>query len=306
MNLVENNMYFQLIFDGGAVQNNEIDSKELISSITALNNLLREANSLLNGDRTQVKLNITSSFEKGSFKINFNAVQDVLEKIKSLLISDNTDAVLKASGIVALLLSLIKLLKFLSGKRPTRIHKLEDGSFNIYKSEKCLKIEEKTYKLYQDYKIRKAFEELTAPLEKEGITDMGLQLPNNTKFNAEFYQITKEERGCFIAPRQETDKLGSNNFTAFLNIINLSFKEKNKWYVNDGQSSFYAVIEDEAFLDAVDDNKIAFCKGDILQAQVRREQFYITNQGKITTEYFIEKILEKKSVINNQLDLFQN
>ncbi len=59
-------------------------------------------------------------------------------------------------------------------------------------------------------------------------------------------------------------------FNTNLNIISLSFKDKNKWYVNDCQSSFYTTIEDLDFLRRVDENE-EFRKGDILRVLIRRE-----------------------------------
>ena len=90
-------------------------------------------------------------------------------------------------------------------------------------------------------------------------------------------------------------------FNTNLNIISLSFKDKNKWYVNDGQSTFYVTIEDLDFLRKIDENE-EFRKGDILKVLIRREQF-LNEEQKLRTEYFIEQVIEHKKPYQ-QMNLF--
>lgn len=56
-----------------------------------------------------------------------------------------------------------------------------------------------------------------------------------------------------------------------LQIESLTFKEGNKWRVNDGRGSFYATIEDETFLAKIEAGE-RFSKGDVLIADMRQEQ----------------------------------
>ncbi len=69
------------------------------------------------------------------------------------------------------------------------------------------------------------------------------------------------------------------------------FKEDNKWRFFDGQQSFYAHIEDKAFIARVDAGE-AFRKGDVIIADVRINQ---QQSGmKLVAERTIERVVEHK------------
>jgi hypothetical protein len=144
--------------------------------------------------------------------------------------------------------------------------------------------------LLKNHKLRKAFESLVSPLERDGIDDVAVKYNNGSE---EFCSILKKEASYFKCPEPEEEKIEKEvRFDTSLSIINLSFKEGNKWYVNDGQSSFYATVEDEHFLQAVEDSVISFAKGDILRVTIRREQFYNKTENKLKIENFIEKVIQ--------------
>jgi len=101
----------------------------------------------------------------------------------------------------------------------------------------------------------------------------------------------KEETYYFKCPETEEEKINDSvHFDTSIHIINLSFKEGNKWYVNDGQSSFYAIVEDESFLKKVKSGDVSFAINDILRVKIRREQFLNTSQNKLKTKNFIEEV----------------
>ena len=80
-----------------------------------------------------------------------------------------------------------------------------------------------------------------------------------------------------------------------LTIISLAFKEDNKWRFHDGSAVISGCILDEAFLRRIDNNLIAFAKGDILICEVRTKQTQDLNVLK--TEYFIEQVVEHKPAV---------
>ncbi len=137
---------------------------------------------------------------------------------------------------------------------------------------------------------RAKIQQLTSPLLREGVEDVAIKLDEN---KTNFCQIIKEEVNYFKCLVSREIKLDEEPviFKTSINIINLSFKEDNKWYVNDGQSSFYVLVEDDEFLSDINAGK-EFAKGDILKVRIRREQFYNQDEKKLKTEHFIEEVLE--------------
>ena len=103
--------------------------------------------------------------------------------------------------------------------------------------------------------------------------------------------------------REEIDQ--PKVFETYISIINLSFKEGNKWFVNDGNESFYIIVEDKNFLKRIDDSMVKFSKGDLLKIQIRKVQFYNFDKKSLRSEYFVEKVLEHKTP-SKIADLFDN
>jgi len=300
-------MKLQLIYDGIALENHEINPKDLSVAILSIDSLLEEANSVLNDGRAKIQVKVKASFETGCFKINFSVIQSLGEKIKDLYAV--VEPLSEAKEIVGLVFGsvggLVALIKFLKGARPEKIFENEDGSFVVHCHKKEFKTEKDVIKLYQSFKLRQQFEQLVSPLSKEGIDDCAIKI-DDTK--DAYCQIFKDEIVYFKAPEPREIRLDDEpvRFNTNINIISLSFKEDNKWYVNDGQSSFYVLVEDEEFLSEINNGK-EFGKGDILKVSIRREQFYNEDEKKLKTEHFIEEVLDHvKPQRYTQGNLFDN
>jgi hypothetical protein len=294
-------MNLQLIYDGDGLKNHEINPRELSSAILGLDGLLNEANKTLNSNKARIQVKVKSNLETGSFRINFRIEQNVIDKITDLLTSQNVEAVLNATELTAIIFGgagcLWKLLKFLKNRKPAKKYK-KDNLIIIEIEDESFETNEKVVKLYENWQLRKSIEEMLSPLEKNGI-DLCLVKPENSK---EFFDAKKEEFEFFKCPPAKEVMIDEPViFNTNLNIISLSFKDKNKWYVNDGQSSFYTTIEDLDFLRKIDENE-EFRKGDILKVRIRREQF-INEEQKLRTEYFIENVIEHKKPYQ-QMSLF--
>jgi hypothetical protein len=294
-------MNLQLIYDGNGLKNHEINPRELSSAILGLDGLLNEANKTLNSNKTRIQVKVKSNLEAGSFKINFRVDQNALDKLSDLLTSQNVEAVLNATQLMAIIFGgagcLWKLIKFLKNRKPTKQYK-KDNLIIIEINEESIETTEQVLKLYENWQLRKSLEEMVSPIEKNGIDLCLVKLESSE----EFYDVKKEELEFFKCPSPREIMIDEPViFNTNLNIISLSFKDKNKWHVNDGQSSFYATIEDLDFLRKIDNNE-EFRKGDILKVKIRREQF-INEEQKLRTEYYIENVIEHKKPYQ-QLNLF--
>ena len=295
-------MNLQLIYDGDSLKNHEINPRELSSAILGLDGVLNEANKTLNSSKTRIQVKVKSNLEVGSFKINFTIDQNIIDKISDLLTSQNVEAILNASELTAIIFGtmgggLWGLIKFLKNRKPTKKYQ-KDNLIIIEINDESFETNEKVIKLYENWQLRHSLEQMISPLEKNGI-DLCLIKVENSE---EFFDVKKEEIEYFKCPPAKEVMIDEPvRFNTNLNIISLSFKDKNKWYVNDGQSSFYSTIEDLDFLRRVDDNE-EFRKGDILRVLIRREQ-YLNEEQKLRTEYFIEEVIEHKKPYQ-QMSLF--
>ena len=294
-------MNLQLIYDGDSLKNHEINPRELSSAILGLDGVLNEANKTLNSSKTRIQVKVKSNLEAGSFKINFTIDHNIVDTLSDLLTSQNTEAIINGFAIIGVLItgtgSLWKFLKFLKNRKPTKKYK-KDNLIIIEIDDEIFETKEGVIRLYENWQLRHSLEQMISPLEKNGI-DLCLIKVENSE---EFFDVKKEEIEYFKCPPAKEVMIDEPvRFNTNLNIISLSFKDKNKWYVNDGQSSFYSTIEDLDFLRRVDDNE-EFRKGDILRVLIRREQ-YLNEEQKLRTEYFIEEVIEHKKPYQ-QMSLF--
>jgi len=299
-------MEFQLIYDGEGLINHEISPLDLSNALIGINTLLEEADTIINRGKTKTHVKVKASFETGCFKINFKTVQDLLDmaadKAVELFSSNEATAVCNAGAILGMIYGVIKLLKFLKGGRPERIFENADGSFTVVKDKKEYKCERNVIALYKSHKIRKSFEIITMPLSQNGIEDIAFK-----EKDKDFVRIQKEEQQYFVCPKPQEQQIDKEptRFETNISIINLSFKDGNKWYINDGESSFYATVEDNDFLSRINNSMIKFSKGDILRVVIRRVQYYNLDESKLKSEHFIEKVLNHNTP-EQTANLFDN
>jgi hypothetical protein len=296
-------MQFQLMYDGEALVNHEINPKELSIALLAINELLEEANKVINENRAKISVKVKGSFQTGSFTVLFAV--SVFDHIKDMFSSSGMNALLNAERILEIIFGaggLVYILKKLKGRKIERIYENDDGTFIIEIDAKKIKIEKKVYDLYRNYKIRQSFENLVKPIsENDGINDLGVKYHNKKE---EFCKIDKSEVNFFRCPVSEEEKYDEDTlFTTNISIVNLSFKEGNKWFVNDGQYSFYVKVEDKDFLEKIENSRVAFAKGDILKVKIRREQFYNKYEKRLKTDNFIEKVITHRKP-PEQMELF--
>src|SRR4029077_3819337 len=104
---------FTLSYDGDALNNGQMDVRELAPALLAAGDLLSEANRQVNQDRVTLSVNVQSGFEKGSFDINLVTNQGALSQLASLVTGEH---IVVASALVMLIFGgrgFLDLLKWL-------------------------------------------------------------------------------------------------------------------------------------------------------------------------------------------------
>ena len=299
---------FQVIYDGPALRDSSYNARELSVSLAALDRLFESASEALNPPKTRQTLSVKGSFESGSFKINLTTNVSAMDGIKDWLLSENAQAIIAANDLVGTVigtgvtLGLIGLVKYLKGGQPTKIHENEDGRFKIYRHKSFVNVEKEVWDLYTDYKTRQALEvAICTPLIEDKVDTMAF----NRDGEKEFVVVDASEKEYFIAPDLEREDVNVMEHVTYLSLIKVSFREGNKWSVFDGANTINVRVEDEKFLQGIEDNRVLFGKGDRLKVNMRVEQFDI--DGSLRTEYFITEVLEHtRPEFKGQADLDLN
>ncbi len=285
-------------YDGPALASHEMDVRELAPALLALSALFEEANTVLNGDRAKIALNVKGSFKTGSFGFDLSVVQDLFQ---SLLTFGSRSEVQSAAAIATLLgfssaggmKGLIQVIGWIRSRRIDKIE-IKDSIATLSIGDEFLEIEESVCQLLRSEKIRKALEDaIKKPLEHEGIDSFGFA--DSRGETTSLTIIGREESVFYAAPAATPEDLGTTEYETTLQIIGITFQDKNKWRFSDGISStFFADMLDSDFLARIDNHTILFGKGDIIRAQVR-ERKSIDTTGTMRAERAIIRVFEHRN-----------
>ncbi len=267
-----------LVFDGPAVENGEIDVQELAPALLAMGELIQSANHEINGDRAQISVKVRATAE-GSFEVDLSLLQSLMENTKALFdfAADHKDGIAAANDLADLLFKVVggtlatggglfAVIKFLRGRKPDKIEE-KGGDVHIHIGDTYFVTNKQTIQLAESITVREQAKKAIASLSEDGIDKIKVKRSEHTDL-----EVTKGEVGYFEYEQTE-EELADETRTMTLQIINLSFKEDNKWRVTDGGDPFNATIEDTDFLNQIANNEIAFSRGDYLVCIVREKQF---------------------------------
>ncbi|MEA2007087.1 MAG: hypothetical protein U9O20_02915 [Patescibacteria group bacterium] len=286
---------FSIKYDGPALAGHEMNVKDFAPALLAIGELFDEANIVLNENRTKIDVNIRATKE-GSVDIDLSMVQSVIDQAKTLFSGDGVSAIVNAQSLLKLIfgggvgsIGIVSFIKWLKGRNIENITTLEDGNLKIQvEGGETKTLKEEEINLFRLVSIRKKLETIIkSPLSKEGIDTFKVKHGDETE------EIKKDESEFFSSPDIDEELIDEREIETNLTIVNASFQEKGKWRFSDGNSTFFAEIEDVDFLNKVEKNQAAFSKDDILQTNLVRKQF-ITN-GQIRTEYSLKKIIKHRN-----------
>ena len=285
---------FQIGYCGSALDQNEMNVRDLAPALLSVADLLQEANRLFNANKADVSVNIKGSFRNGSFIIDFVINQNLYEQVKNLFGDQN---ITHAARILALFFGgrgLVDLLKWVKNRKIEKIEKPKSGKAKVILSDhESLEVDGQIIDMMQNITIRRSLEMvIQKPLSRDGVetfytADEGAKEPSMT--------VNKAEQQYFAMPEVtefDVEQIDDQVVVIHLEMVNISFQEGNKWRFRNGENTFYATVEDKDFINKVQENKIAFAKDDLLKVELRIRQ-WTTPEG-LRSEHTITKILEYK------------
>lgn len=286
---------FRLTYDGPALENHELDPRELAPALMAMSDLLEASARVLFGDDAKVKVSVKGSFKTGSFNVDFVASFQWLQAVRDIFAGPNAAAAANALAILSALgvfgNGAISLLKWLRNRTPDRTELIAAGPsgkprVRVFVGDDHYDVEKGALDLLRDVGVRKALDKTLAPLDKPGVDTFALG--TGTTVNV---IVRGDERSYFLAPENQGDRLLVDDVrTMAFSIVSLAFKEDDTWRLSDGSSTISATISDEQFLHGVDTNAESFAKGDSLLCTVRVRQWQTVNGTR--TDYEVVRVDE--------------
>ncbi len=290
---------FHVLYDGPALVSNEMDVRALAPALLALGDVLEEANSAINDGRAKVAVKVRASFKTGCFGIELEVVQSFVKQV-SIIFSPDTVAtaknLLEWLGLIAGTGVIVKkggtglfaLLKWLRGRPVKRVVLLDNGLMRVEVDDEHLDVERQVIELFRQARLRKALEQVLSPLQMEGIDEFAVTDRDQSQ---RFITVSDHELIYFATPAIEPEILAEEEVELNLQLVNVAFREDNKWRFSDGSNSFYATVQDGNFLRQVRSNE-PFASGDILKARLRRTQSLAGDTMK--SEYVLLEVIEHR------------
>jgi hypothetical protein len=294
---------FQIVYDGPALEANEMDVYDLAPALLAVGQLMEETGKILYGEKFKIGVNVSASFKTGCFGIQLSAISNDFVDIFSnnKVVAIGTCLSLLGFSVKDAGKSIISFILWLKNRRITKTIKLKDSdNVQVYVDQDHFIIEERVLAMLKSRKIRESLEKIiTKPLSRQGIQTFAVTDVEN--IGHAITTVSKEESIYFSVPDVANEKLTDNDMIVSLQIINACFQDGNKWKFTDGSQSFFAEILDKNFINKVNNSEAVFAKDDILKVKINLTQ-WLTDSG-IKPEYTIIEVLDHRSG-QRQIDIF--
>jgi hypothetical protein len=276
---------FDVTYDGPELATGHMPVRDLAPALLALGEIFTEASVTVRPEGPPVRLNIRAT-EEGSFVIKL-ILESSWDQAINILSSDPASALANTLEIVAGGRGLFWLIKKLRGRAIVRHEDgPEPGEITIELADGTrITVPSETTILYRSVTVRRHVREVVEPLEREGVDELRFEVDHKPTVS-----ISSEDVPAFDVPAAVEEPLGEHELVMVVSIASVAFLADNKWRLTDGDRTFYASIDDEAFLARVDAGLEMFRKGDMLRCRIRIVQSR-SDEG-LHTEYRVAEVLE--------------
>lgn len=288
----------RIAYTGEALENGAMDINDLAPALLAFAELVKRANVLV-GNTQPVKLMLNAdSIKRGSFDVTLELIYSGLDQIK-LLMGTAEDIGLKALtdalGIgVTIKEGVFWLIKAIGCRKIIGVSETDDNKISITLNDNAkIIVNQNTYNVFMDHEARSSITKVMEPMKKDGIEGFEIRNPKNYEDKKPSFQVVKDDLELYETPELETNVVPENIIEQemLLKIVSIVFDEAQKWRFSDGDTTFWAKVEDKDFWNSVNSSEQAFRNGDRLKAVCRIVQRIGAN-GNIVAERSIIKVIE--------------
>jgi len=293
---------FQVAYDGEGVVNGSIDVRLLAPALLALGELVKSANTVLNGDTANTSLRVESDFKTGSFEISLVLDQSLLETVKNLFTPNNIVGAaalftaifgaVKPTGKV--INGLFKLYKELRGERPktTLIDQSTRNTIFVLGDGNEVFVGENTAKLYADEQTMRHADQVVRPVSDKKMDYFEVKKQSEVIDRIEISDLPKRlTEPQEIGDIEIADGTKLSSTREVLLRITKPALEGGRWGFSDGKSKFGASIEDTSFNEKVAHRQEGFYAGDTLHVLLRTSQ-KIVKDNKMEVSYVVERVIQ--------------
>ena len=244
----------RIAYTGEALENGAMDINDLAPALLAFAELVKRANVLV-GNTQPVRLMLNAdSIKRGSFDVTLELIYSGLDQIK-LLMGAAEDIGLKALSDALGIGATIKdgvfwLIQAIGNKKILKVSETDDNkvAINLNDNSKII-INQNTYNVFMDHEARSSITKVMEPVKKEGIEGFEIRNPYNYEDKKPSFKVVKDDLQLYETPELETNVVPENIIEqeVLLKIVSLVFDEAQKWRFTDGDTTFWAKVEDKDF-----------------------------------------------------------
>jgi hypothetical protein len=241
-----------------------MDVEALGPALLAVGRLIREANAVLNEKRATVKVLVTSDFEYKCFNVSFEAVQSILQHLKTLLQDDSVltaTELLQTIGIVGsaggAVARLFSFLKWKKGRKIETVKRVSDvtatGSvvlqIQIKGDGNSILVPESVLKLAENQSVLRAVKQTLEPIELREAERIEFRQADKLQVAYDGEATVAIVRSCDAGPDDAAVLAGvverPKTITATLYSHGPVFDPKAKnWRFRHGKRAIYADVSD--------------------------------------------------------------
>ncbi len=279
---------FGIAYDGPAVATGRMPVRELAPALLALGDLFAEASRVVYPDRKPVALSIEAT-EEGSFLVRLILeAEGAWDELVDIFGSDAMNALMNLKEFVIGGAGVFWLIQRVARGRGVRAENPIQGHVRLTLNDgTTLEIPSEVWLMYKRVSIRRKAREVIAPLGREGIEQVRF---GEAPTHAPDVVVEKDDLPAYEALPEDEDTLLDEEREMVVEIAAPAFVEGYKWRLSDGSRTFFATVEDRAFLERVEMGRESFRKGDMLRCRMRIVQKR-TPEG-LRTDYYIGEVIE--------------
>lgn len=277
---------FSVSYDGPAIASGRIPVRDLAPALLALGDLFVDASVITQPRRKPVSLNIQAT-QEGSFIIQlvleaesaWGSIEELFTSTGAVTLLNLWGFILGANGLFAFT-SWVKNRKIVSRENVAAGHvriTLEDGE--------SFEVPAEVVGFFLNETMRAKARQVVAPLTNQGIDRIDFRSESQPDVT-----IKTTDVPAFDVPEVEDIPLSEKETDTIAAIASVAFTEGNKWRLTDGEHTFYAAIEDEGFLERINDGIEVFRKGDMLRCRMRVVQ--TERADGLHTEYHVTEVIQ--------------
>jgi hypothetical protein len=272
----------RIAYDGDLVRAGVMDIRDLAPALLEVAALFERANNILNGEQAKIRVNVRADFKAGSFAIDLEAVQTVIQAAKAMLFGQHAQ---DAKYIIEWLLlggsatsyTVVKLYKLLRGRRAEIVESPPSmpGTviINITQTS-SIEVHQTIVHLYNDDIIRQRIAGALRPLDRPGIDEFQVREGEGPEPPV-VDRITKEEALEAAENLRAEDRepaeppVLDSTYDAALQIVKIPFRDNLIWNFAQGKTRISAEMKDQTFLQRHREALVPFLTGDILLVRLR-------------------------------------